>query len=123
MSKPMNIEILYFEGCPNFNSAREMAADAANQAGADAQIAMVKVETNAEARDKRFVGSPSIRVEGKDVDHIEGNNQQYSMRCKFIIKAKAPAPVACNGFSTLEVQPGYFCRCACLGWYRSWLPG
>ena len=78
----MNIEILYFDGCPNFDSARAMAADAATQAGVDAQIAMIKVETNADARNKRFVGSPSIRVEGKDVDLVEGADQQYSLRCR-----------------------------------------
>lgn len=82
MSKPVSIEILYFDGCPNAEDAREMVTDVINQAGVDAQIVMIKVETNADAREKHFIGSPSIRVEGKDVDTAGGENQQYSMRCR-----------------------------------------
>lgn len=82
MANPVSIEILYFDGCPNVEAAREMVSDVIDQAGADAQIVMIKVETDADAQEQHFIGSPSIRVEGKDVDTAGDNNQQYSMRCR-----------------------------------------
>ncbi|MFQ5607264.1 MAG: hypothetical protein ACE5GA_04905, partial [Candidatus Zixiibacteriota bacterium] len=44
--------------------------------------ALIKVESDAQAVERRFVGSPSIRVEGEDVATVENNNQEYSMRCR-----------------------------------------
>ena len=82
MSKSVSIEILYFDGCPNVEAARDMVTDVMNQTGAEARVAIIKVETNADAQEKHFIGSPSIRVEGKDVDTAGGENQQYSMRCR-----------------------------------------
>lgn len=82
MAQPIDIEILYFDGCPNVDLARKMVTDVVNQAGAKAQIAMVKIESNDDAEAKQFVGSPSIRVTGKDVDPMDDNNLQYSMRCR-----------------------------------------
>ncbi|MDF1545172.1 MAG: DUF2703 domain-containing protein [bacterium] len=47
-----------------------------------ADIEVVKVVDNDDAAAKRFLGSPSIRINGKDIEVEEDDTTQYSMRCR-----------------------------------------
>ncbi len=79
----MKIEILYFEGCPNHEPTVLLFNETVSELGIDAEINMVKVKDNDDAIDKKFVGSPSIRINGKDLE-IDDENEpaQYSMQCR-----------------------------------------
>ena len=63
----MTIELLYWEGCPSHPEAlaelREALADLGHP---DAEIVLHEVETEAEAAELGFCGSPTIRVDGAD---------------------------------------------------------
>jgi hypothetical protein len=64
---PGTIELLYWEGCPSHPQAREDLRQALRDLGhADADIAMRRVETEDEAAQLGFCGSPTIRVGGAD---------------------------------------------------------
>jgi hypothetical protein len=64
----MRIEILYVSGCPNYPPAFErLRAIVASEAVQD-EIHCVPVSTEAQAKDLLFPGSPTIRVNGKDVE-------------------------------------------------------
>ena len=58
----MKVELLYWEGCPSYPEALELLRDL----GLDVEIR--EVETEEEARELRFPGSPTIRIDGRDVD-------------------------------------------------------
>ncbi|MGH3639733.1 MAG: alkylmercury lyase [Mycobacterium sp.] len=61
----MRVEIVYFDGCPNWQEAGTRAAAAA--AGfADVEIAYRRVTTDEEAAASPFAGSPTILVDGTD---------------------------------------------------------
>ena len=64
----MRIEILYVPGCPNyqptFKRIQEVLASEAVKAG----IQGTPVTTEAEARALLFPGSPTVRVNGQDVE-------------------------------------------------------
>ena len=62
------VEILYFDGCPNHEGARELVEGIAAELGIEPEIRLVEI-TDAEAAEReRFLGSPTIRVDGRDVE-------------------------------------------------------
>jgi len=78
----MKIEIFYFEGCPNYEPTVKLVQELVSELHIDAEITAVNVEDNDDAVSKRFLGSPSIRIKGKDIEMEENELTQYSMRCR-----------------------------------------
>ena len=63
------IEVLYFDGCPSHE--RLMPTVRRLAAGADATVAVRRVETTEEAEAARFLGSPSVMVNSVDVERAQ----------------------------------------------------
>ena len=63
----MKVEVLYFKGCPSYEAAVSVLAEVLAETGIDAEVKLVSVETDADAQKLRFVGSPTIRVDGRDL--------------------------------------------------------
>jgi hypothetical protein len=78
----VNIEILVFDGCPNSGLAEKLVRETVVELGIDANIQIISVIDNDEAVAKRFLGSPSVRIDGKDLEVKEDELTQYSMRCR-----------------------------------------
>jgi hypothetical protein len=64
----MRIEILYVPGCPNYLPAIERVEGVLSTESLQAEIRSIAVRTDAEARELMFPGSPTIRVNGEDVE-------------------------------------------------------
>ncbi|WP_226435550.1 thioredoxin family protein [Rhodococcus yananensis] len=63
----MDIELLYFDGCPNWQRARDLLADALAATGnASTPIVLRTVATPEDAQREGFPGSPTIRIDGAD---------------------------------------------------------
>jgi ABC-2 type transport system permease protein len=62
----MRIELLYFDGCPTYRSAEEDLRKILAEGGVDAEVEMVAVNSDEEARRLRFAGSPTLRIDGRD---------------------------------------------------------
>lgn len=62
----MTIELLYFDGCPNWRVTDERLRQALRLAGRDEQIDYHAVETPQEAEAAGFAGSPTILIDGRD---------------------------------------------------------
>jgi hypothetical protein len=78
----MRIEILTFEGCPHAGAARELVHKAVRLEAADAAIHVVAVETPEAAHRLRFLGSPSVRVDGADVEPSANDRTAYGLMCR-----------------------------------------
>ncbi len=63
----LNIELLYFTGCPNYQRALSVLQGAIKAATLRASVDLVAVDTQEEAERQRFYGSPTIRVNGIDI--------------------------------------------------------
>jgi hypothetical protein len=64
----MNIELLWWEGCPSHPSALEELRAVMQEEGADPDsIQLREVTSDEEAARERFFGSPTIRIDGEDV--------------------------------------------------------
>ena len=64
----MKIEFLFWRGCPSHPEARELLGEVLAGRGIDASVEEHEVTTQEEAERLRFPGSPTIRVDGRDVD-------------------------------------------------------
>lgn len=62
------IEFLFWEGCPSHERALAMLRDAMREQGLDeSELRVTEVVTGADAERLGFPGSPTIRVNGVDV--------------------------------------------------------
>lgn len=76
----MIIEVFYVLGCPNHQPAIDRLRNALRSAAIDAAIREIAVTDDAMARDLRFPGSPTIRINGRDVEsHPE---HPYGLACR-----------------------------------------
>jgi hypothetical protein len=61
------IELLYWEGCPSYPEAQALLEQVVAEHGLDVEVEVREVKTDAEAADLSFPGSPTIRVDGRDI--------------------------------------------------------
>jgi copper chaperone CopZ len=78
----MKIEILYFDGCPNHKPAVELVSEMLREEGISASVSEVNVPDEPTARAVGFLGSPSIRVEGLDVEPAARSSREYGILCR-----------------------------------------
>ncbi len=64
----MRVELLWSTGCPHYRSARTLIADVACALGLSPQVEEIAVEDEPTGRLLCFPGSPTIRVDGLDVE-------------------------------------------------------
>lgn len=77
----MKIELLYWDGCPSHPEALALLQQVLAEHGIDASIEMHEVLTDEEAQELRFPGSPTIRVDGRDVD-VSGAESPPALTCR-----------------------------------------
>jgi hypothetical protein len=89
----MEIEFLYWEGCPSHPEAEELLRDVLAERGIDVRIEMREVQTREEAIARSFPGSPTIRIDGRDVDPV-GAETPPSLSCRvYRLPDGRPSPV------------------------------
>ena len=76
----MRVSFLYYEECPSYDLALERLREVLHEEGTPAEVEVVKVETEEQARELRFVGSPTIRVDGQDID--PPRDSTYVLTCR-----------------------------------------
>ena len=76
----MRVSFLYYEDCPSHDVALERLREVMDEEGIPGVVEVVKVETEEQARELRFVGSPTIRVDGQDIDPPDDSH--YALTCR-----------------------------------------
>lgn len=78
----MLIEILYFDGCPNHERLAEHLPRLLERAGISAKIVLRNVADDEHAQRERFLGSPTFRVNGRDIDPGANQRNDYGLKCR-----------------------------------------
>ena len=73
------IDVLYLPDCSAHNSVVEMAREVAKALGLAAEIEEIPVRSQADAERLRFLGSPSIRVDGVDIEPCARSHVEYGL--------------------------------------------
>lgn len=68
MAAPDRIEFLFFADCPSHEEALELLQSVLRARGIDRPVEVQEVRSDEEAARFEFPGSPTIRIDGRDVD-------------------------------------------------------
>lgn len=81
MSEPL-VEVLTFAGCPHAEPALELVQRVVDETGVSATVRRVDVPDAEAATAQRFLGSPTIRVNGRDIEPGVGERDEYVLSCR-----------------------------------------
>ena len=78
----MTIDILYFEGCPHRAPTVRLVRDVVRELRVDAAVREIDVKSLEDASRLHFFGSPTVQVDGEDVDPAVRGRADYSFSCR-----------------------------------------
>ena len=78
----MKVEVFYFDGCPNHGSVVQRLKEILKEDGVTAEVIEVNVPNQATALALGFLGSPSIRIDGLDLEPAARSSRNYGMTCR-----------------------------------------
>jgi hypothetical protein len=78
----ITVEVLFFDGCPNHEATVELARDVLSDLSVHAELREVAVENPEEAEALRFLGSPSVRVNGCDIEPGAEVRTGFALSCR-----------------------------------------
>jgi hypothetical protein len=79
---PHAVELLYFEDCPHYEALLRHLRELLRSMGADDQIELRRISDERAARRERFLGSPTVRVDGHDVEPGASERRDFGMTCR-----------------------------------------
>ncbi len=78
----MKIEFLYFKGCPHSAPTLRRLFDVLDAEDIVADVNEIDIVTEADARRYQFLGSPSIRIDGSDIEPEARSRKQFGLMCR-----------------------------------------
>ena len=81
MRRPQ-VEILYFEGCPNHEATQALVERVAAELRVDPEVELVRVPDADAAAELHFLGSPTVRVDGRDVEPGAEERREFVFSCR-----------------------------------------
>ena len=78
----MKIEVLYVAECPSHPAAVRMVKDVLAAQGVATEVREILVRDEGMATELKFLGSPTIRVNGRDVVEDTRKAQSFALCCR-----------------------------------------
>jgi hypothetical protein len=78
----MKVEVLFFDGCPNYEAFLPHLRELVAASGVEPEVDLVRVTDSEAAEQKRFLGSPTVRVDGKDVEPGADERTDFGLKCR-----------------------------------------
>lgn len=79
---PITIEVLYFNGCPNHEKLLTHLPQLLKHEDITAEIVLRNIPDTDSAVRERFLGSPTVRVDGHDIDPGARQRDDYGLKCR-----------------------------------------
>jgi hypothetical protein len=76
------VQILFFEGCPNHEPIRALVERVAAELRVEPEIHTVEVPDADAAMELRFLGSPTVRVNERDVEPGAVERHEFVLSCR-----------------------------------------
>lgn len=76
----MRVELLYWDGDPNYMAARQRLVEVLTEDAFETPIQMISVNSPADAELLAFPGSPTIRIDGDDIYPASGKPPGLRLR-------------------------------------------
>lgn len=78
----MKVEVLYVAECPSHPAAVKMVKDVLGEEGIEAEVLEVLVSDQSMARELQFSGSPTVRINGRDVAGEPSKTEAFALSCR-----------------------------------------
>lgn len=78
----MHIQMLYFEGCPHHAPTAALVRAVVTSLGLTAEIEEIEVTRPDDAERLRFLGSPTVQINGVEIDPRAPTRADYSVNCR-----------------------------------------
>ena len=78
----MKVEVLYVTDCPSYPAAVKLVRDVLTSEGVAAEVREVLVRDDSMATDLAFSGSPTIRINGRDVAEDSSQAKAFALSCR-----------------------------------------
>jgi hypothetical protein len=88
----VKLEVLHFDGCPSHEALLPRLRVLMAQVGVDAPVELTRVESAEAAEQERFLGSPTLRIDGEDVEPDASSRADYGLKCRLY-----PGPSGLHG--------------------------
>ena len=85
------VRVLYFDGCPHWEATLEVVRRAAAAHAFEAHVEAVPVRSHDDAVRLRFLGSPTVQVDGVDIDPAARKRTDFAMACRLYGSAGVPS--------------------------------
>ena len=85
----MTVELLYLPGCPNHEAAATLVQSVLRAQSMPAEFQEIVIRDYAEATAHAFPGSPTIRVNGQDIENVSARQLDVAFACRtYIVDGK-----------------------------------
>ncbi len=78
----MKVEVLYVAECPSHSAAVKLVREVLSSEGVAAEVREVLVRDDSMATELAFSGSPTIRINGRDVAGESSQAQGFALSCR-----------------------------------------
>ena len=78
----MNVQVLYLEGCPHHAPTMQQVRAVLGELGLDAELSEVPVRPSDDLKQLRFLGSPTVLVDGVDIEPAARRGRDYNFGCR-----------------------------------------
>ena len=90
----MKIQVLYFAGCPNHQPAVQRVREVLDKLGVAASVEQVEVKADDDMTALKFTGSPTVLIEGRDIEPAARSGANYAFSCRtYSGSGVPPAPM------------------------------
>lgn len=78
----MTVEVIYIDGCPNHQPTVDRVNEVLEEIGLTADVMDIRVADSVSAVASRFLGSPTVHVNGIDVEPSVRTASQFGVMCR-----------------------------------------
>ena len=89
----MKIQLLYFDDCPSYQTALKLLQETLSALGRSDVIETIEINNEADVQRWKFIGSPTIRIDG--IDPFDQGTSNFGMECRIY-----PTPDGLKGWPT-----------------------
>jgi glutaredoxin len=90
---PLTIEVLSVPACPHRDAVLRTLDRELDDRSIDAAITVREVHSVDEARALRFLGSPTVRINGRDIEPAAAARSDYGLGCRIYRDAEGVSGV------------------------------
>jgi hypothetical protein len=100
----MKIELLYFDGCPGYEALAPKLRELLANEGIETEINLRRVESVEMADNEHFLGSPTVRVDGEDIEPGAGAREDFGLKCRLYRSGEGSSGLPPERWITSAIQ-------------------